>query len=746
MPVKASSDAAVAAPCRVCGGEVNRSGECVVCGTTQDAASAPKTAAVPPADKELASWLKGDSSSSSLTGWIGSPVGSGPVDASAEALRKWLAGEEDAFQEWLGGPTPGAAPAGKLGAKGPADRVSDDKLRELRAKAFEVGGLKAELEAMRATLSRELASFRSGRFDPVKYIEETANLSKQLQTEIAKRKELEQEIEHIKKGSIAVIKYVKAQQLKAGPGGDIRKRADQDAAVRKELEVEVAQLRMFNEQLRKQIDAGLAKVKPDERALRKREVDLAERESALKAREAVASQADTGAGGPAGEELRRRLEEELRAKEQDYLQKEEDLKKRIVHLEEAVNKYKIEEQLRAEAKALEGKPKAQVQDALSKKEKDLLAKEKSILLREQEIQRLQEELSLKDDELKKLKEPLAYKEEELLRREEDLLYREKLIQAERRKVEEAKALGGSTDEVDLKRRLEELKAEVTSKEEEVRTKEKYLSQKMEELRRREQGLIEEDIEARETDRQVEFKQEKVKTGIPRLDDLLFGGIPYGSNVSVYGPAYVGKEVIVDLFVADGLKKGLPVIWILTDKGPADIREEMAFVLPGYEEYEKLGIVRYVDAYTKSMGADAGDANTTYIAEPTDHQAILKAVDQIATELKKKHNSYRLAFRSVSTLIAYLDPTTTFKFLQPFIGRRKRDKAVAYYVIEKGMHEEQEIQMLGSLMDGSLEFKVEQLKSFLSVKGICDVQSRGWIRYTYTKSGVSIGSFSLDHIK
>ena len=55
-------------------------------------------------------------------------------------------------------------------------------------------------------------------------------------------------------------------------------------------------------------------------------------------------------------------------------------------------------------------------------------------------------------------------------------------------------------------------------------------------------------------------------------------------------------------------------------------------------------------------------------------------------------------------------------------------------------------MLGSLMDGAFEFKVEQLKSFVSVKGICDVQSRGWIRYTHTKSNVSIGSFSLDHIK
>src|SRR3990172_6899160 len=173
---------------------------------------------------------------------------------------------------------------------------------------------------------------------------------------------------------------------------------------------------------------------------------------------------------------------------------------------------------------------------------------------------------------------------------------------------------------------------------------------------------------------------------------------------------------------------------------------MAFVLPDYEQREKLGVVKYVDAYSNSMRPDAPRPNTTNIDGPTDHQAILKAVHQPASEWKKKHPAYRLAFRSVSTLIAYLDPTTTFKFLQPFVGRRKRDKAVAVYVIEKGMHEEQEIQMLGSLMDGSIEFKVEQLKSFVSIKGICDVQSRGWIRYTYTKSSVSIGSFSLDHIK
>lgn len=738
--VETKTEASGTAPltCRVCGGEVSSRGECVVCGTKQTESTSETS------QDGLVSWLRGGQGENGLSNWIGAPIPAAGQDGREGALRKWLAGEDNAFQDWIGAPTAGT-PVGGQGA----EQVPDAKLRELRSKALEADGLRAELEAMRATLTRELANFRSGRFDPIQYIEEVAGLSKQLETEIARRRELEGEIDHIKKGSIAVIKYVKGQQLKAGPTVDLKKRMDQEALRRQNLEAELNELRAINEALKDKIEVGLAKAKPSERDLKKREIALAEREATLKVREA-SSGAPPGPEGPivtvVDEELKRRLEEELRENEREYLEKEEEFKKRIIELEEQVNKAKIEDQLRAQAKALESKPRREIEDILHRKEQELLSKEKSMLLREQEIQRLQEEVGLKEDELRKLKEPLAFKEDELLRREQDLTYRENRLEAEARKVEQAKAQGGSTEELDLKERLEQLKAEISQKEEEVRTKEKYLQQKMEDLKLREKGMIEEEIEARAEERQVEVKQQKVKTGIPRLDDLLFGGIPYSSNVSVYGPAYVGKEVVVSMFMAEGLKKGLPVLWVLTDKSPADIREEMAFVLPDYEEREKLGLVRYVDSYSKSMGAEASDPNTTYIDDPTDHAAILKAADTIATEWRKKHQSYRLAFRSVSTLIAYLDPTTTFKFLQPFVGRRKRDKAVAMYVIEKGMHEEQEIQMLGSLMDGSIEFKVEQLKSHMSIKGICDVQSRSWIRYTYTKSNVSIGSFSLDHIK
>src|SRR5438034_562103 len=244
------------------------------------------------ADKGLPSWLKTESGEA--TTWLNAP---GTGDSRDEALRKWLSGEDTAFQDWIGVPT---TSGGALTARATPDRMSDDKVRELRSKAMEVDGMRAELESMRATLNRELSNFRQGKFDPVKYIEETATLSKQLQTEIAKRKELEQEIEHIKKGSIAVIKYVKTQQFK----------------------------------------------------------------------------------------------------------------ERIISLEGDVNRYKIEDKVRVEAQAFEGKPKTELGGALTRKEHDVLQRERTLLLREQDLQRLQDDLQVKEDEIKKVKEPLAYKEEE----------------------------------------------------------------------------------------------------------------------------------------------------------------------------------------------------------------------------------------------------------------------------------------------------------------------------------------------
>ena len=504
-----------------------------------------------------------------------------------------------------------------------------------------------------------------------------------------------------------------------------------------------------NQDLRKEFDSAMASIPKDQRSLIKKQIELAEREAKLLAKERARSDAvanGDGVGASSMSELEERFQAELRQKELEFREKEKDYKAKVEYLAEELKRESLEEQQKEDELKFAKMNSTEANKEMEMKLRDFQLKEKRMLLMEEEIARLKIDVRERDDELRKIKEVVGYKEQELLRREEDLDYREKLMAGERRKLDEAKREVTNVEEVELKKRLEDLKMEVQHKEEELIAKEKFLNAKSEELRLRESGVIDDEIQRREEERAIEFNVAKVKTGNSRLDDLLLGGIPFGSNVLIHGPPFIGKEIMIAQFVAEGLKKGVPCIWVITDKTPKDIREEMAPILSGYEEYEHRGLVKYIDSYSKSMGEAADDPYAIFISEPTDHDGIMEATDKVAKEFKEKHKYYRLAFRSVSTLVAYSDPNIAFRFLNPFCGRRKREGAVSMYVIEKGMHGEQEIQMLGSIMDGMIDFKLDQLKSNFSIQGICDVQSRSYIRYTVGKHGLSIGSFSLDHIR
>src|SRR5438445_1457105 len=108
---------------------------------------------------------------------------------------------------------------------------------------------------------------------------------------------------------------------------------------------------------------------------------------------------------------------------------------------------------------------------------------------------------------------------------------------------------------------------------------------------------------------VEKKADRVKTGTPRLDDLLYGGIPFNSNVLFVGPAFVGKEVALLNFIAEGLKKGIPVIIITTTKLPIDIARDIAPILPKFVEYDHLGLVRWFVCTTQmSSGKSVKEKN------------------------------------------------------------------------------------------------------------------------------------------
>ena len=688
-----------------------------------------------------------------------------------QGIAKWLMGDKEDFSEISKNETPAQksaevpteAPAQESGIiedwlKGNVNDISSWLSGDAAVKPAVREGVRAtvsEAEAERASenLMRLLEEFRAGKAGAEEIAKEAFTVLSELQAVKAEGVRLREELESVRKGSTALAKYFKTM----GGSDDTEKIMDQlaaEMAAREELEIRNLRLQASLEALNERFESDIQDSPQEIQDLERIRIEIAEKDKIIKQMEESfkvdrSERAVEAVGGAEGSaELREKFATELHDRILEFDRKESALKGEIEKLKisnkefDVALKQKNEEMQVIYQKGGDGK----INEGLKTRLHDLQRTEKELALRNEELGILKEKFMAKNEEMRLLKDPMKFKEDELLRREEEMLHRERLMEEQLKRFEVMKAELGSQEEYDMKKRLEQLQAEVTAKEEEIKAKEKFISAKEEDLRVRESGVISSEIDKKEEERALEFKIEKVKTGTGRLDDLLMGGLPFGTNVLVYGPPFMGKEVLVNNFVFEGLAKGIPVVWVVTDKTPHEIRDEMKFVKSGFEEYEKLGLVTFVDSYSRSMGDTSNDANVIYVDAPTDFQGIQNGVEEATKRALEKHKYYRFVFRSISTMIAYLDSATAFRFLNPIAGRRKRDKAVSMYLIEKGMHGDQEIQMVGSLMDGMVDFKVENLNTFLCVKGIGDVQSRAWIRYTTTKSAVNIGSFALDHIR
>ena len=698
----------------------------------------------------------------------------GISDDNVEDLEKWLRGEDSALSSWATDVPPASEQKAAVAATQEVFDQSEKVIEDwLQGKVDDITPwLTGETEAQ--TISRQIEIPEEAReaykqvaaeeFERIitdlkegkTTIEEVGGELLSLLTEMEalrkKNERLNEEIEMVRKGSTVITKYFKSIHGKEDFEAD--KAADQlaeEMARREQLEIENIELRTSMETLKEQLEKDLKDFPDDEQELKRLGLETAEsmkylnkRENFLKEKEKRLTEQEAGSRHELRERFSAELQERISKAEKNETRLRAEIEKFMIRNKEIEIELKHKnEQLQLSGSKSERK---EFVETLKERLADYQRLEREIDLRNQEVQSLRGKLTVRESELNALKEPMRYKEDEIILREEDLMHREKILEEEIMRLEQAKAEFTSQDEIELKKRLEMLQASITAKEEEIANREKYLSAKEQDLKFREEHVISEEIDTREEERTLEYNIEKVKTGNVRLDDLLIGGLPFGTNVLIYGPAFTGKEIITNSFVAEGLKKGVPTIWVTTEKTPEELREEMKYILSGFEEYEKLGLVKFVDSYSKSMGDETNDPNVYYVDSPTDFQSLQKGIEQTTKEMLSKHKYYRFIFRSISTMIAYLDPATAYKFLNPIIGRRKRDKAVSMFIIEKGMHGEQEIQMVGSLMDGMIELKVENLNTFLSVRGIGEVQSRAWIRYTATKSSLNIGSFSLDHIR
>jgi KaiC/GvpD/RAD55 family RecA-like ATPase len=636
-----------------------------------------------------------------------------PTKGSTDTLRKWVDGDDSAMEEWIQSSEP-VRPS-----PGPSmETLGLEEARPARAPEPAPAPASEREETVVRWLMGLLDRVKSDQFDPATMIQEAQDLHRQLYDERTKRKQLEDEIEHVKRGSIAVIKYVRSHEAK-----------EKELAVRaKDDEIAELRLRLL--------------------ALEGAEARAAPAPGAEAAPPTGGLQYTANAVEKATREVEQRLRDEFQEREHAYIERETELRRRTVQLESEVRSLRSESERSRERGAMgtaTGAP--GVDERLQVAEQ----REKDLVIRENELRQRFEELRINSEEMERRKSPLEFKERELASYDQQLQTRKQALDIEARRLEElrreigsAAAPGASTEA----QRLDDLRHELHQKEEELRAREGQLRERMVTLEKMASQAATAEADQMHGDAVRDVSEVKVKTGVRRLDDLLFGGFPAGTQVLVNGPAHTGKDTLARLFSTEGLKQGIPSIWVVTDKTWTQVRDDLITLYPKYEDAEKNGMLRFVDLYSRSVGASTS-ASGVRLLSSTDKgvlEQLGQTVNGFSEELKEKFPTYRLIFESVSTVTAYLDTSSTFRFLQPFIGRRKIDQAVAYYELDRGMHSDADLETLEHMVDGSVNFKVEQLKTFLSVKGVGETQSRAWIGYTFTKRSLNLGSFSLDHIR
>ena len=643
---------------------------------------------------------------------------------SAEVLRKWVEGDDRAMEEWIrSSEADRPIPAAPLVPAAPSPRADTQAPAPTAAEVAATAPVLEREETVVRWLTGLLDRVKSEQFDPSTMIQEVQDLQRTLFDERSKRKQLEDEVEHVKRGSIAVIKYVRSREAK-----------ERELAVRaKDDEIAEMKLRLL---ALEGMEGARGPAAPG---------------SADASAAAPVSAASADTVEKAVRDIDQRLRDEFAEREHQYIERETELRRRIVQLEGDVRSLSSQtEAARDRESILATKDRGPVGEELARRLEEVQQSERDLVARENELRARFEEIRLNAEENERRRGVLEFKEGELAAYDQQLQTRRQALDIQARRLEEQRREIGSTGSSpgDEARRLEDLRHQLTQKEEELRAREGQLRERIQELERMAGATAEAEANKMQADAVASVAEAKVKSGVRRLDDLLFGGFPVGSQILVNGPAHTGKDTLARLFSAEGLRLGVPSIWVVTDKTFNQVREDLAGLYPGFAEAEKKGLVRFVDLYSRAVGATPSGAGVRFLSSTDKNvlEQLSQTVNAFAEELKEKSPTYRLIFESVSTVTAYLDTAATFRFLQPFVGRRKIDGAVGYYELDSGMHSESDLETLEHMVDGSINLKIEQMKTLLAIRGIGEAQARSWVGYSFTKRSFNLGSFSLEHIR
>jgi len=135
--------------------------------------------------------------------------------------------------------------------------------------------------------------------------------------------------------------------------------------------------------------------------------------------------------------------------------------------------------------------------------------------------------------------------------------------------------------------------------------------------------------------------ERISTGIPRLNELLKGGIPKGFFVAVVGEPACGKTILSLHITNSCLKNGMPVIYITTEESRESIITQASQFGFDFQKYIDKETLFVVDALMR-------DKNDEFSLTKVDPENLISK----ATAIKKEKIGYKDALLVVDSMSAF----------------------------------------------------------------------------------------------
>ncbi len=226
---------------------------------------------------------------------------------------------------------------------------------------------------------------------------------------------------------------------------------------------------------------------------------------------------------------------------------------------------------------------------------------------------------------------------------------------------------------------------------------------------------------------MEITQEIMKSGIPGLDKIY--EFKSKQTLLISGPPGPEKKGLAQQFLYTGLTQGEPGVYITTDHTPQELRDEMAEHGWDVSDFEKQGLMHFIDCHSWIIHEKDSSPSVTSIPSPS-------ALSELAIETTKilqKMPNARVIFDSISTVLLYNEPRSVFRFLQVLTSKSKQYNAMMMILVEEGMHESEVCVTLEHLTDGNILIETVPDRQ-LRIERVFDSE---WIPYKMTREGILI---------